>query len=33
MICGHSGGINETHVTEEHGEICDACQRQIQQDD
>jgi hypothetical protein len=32
MICERCGEIGETFMTEEHGELCEACQRQAEQD-
>ena len=32
MICDRCGEITETYMTEEHGEICEACLQAIQQE-
>lgn len=32
MICDRCGEITETYMTEEHGEICEACLQTIQQE-
>ncbi len=32
MICDRCGEITETYMTEEHGEICEACLQVIQQE-
>jgi len=32
MICDRCGEVAETYMTEERGEICEACQREIQQE-
>lgn len=31
MICDRCGEIAETFMTEQHGELCEACQRLIEQ--
>jgi hypothetical protein len=31
MICERCGEIGETFITEKHGELCEACQRLIEQ--
>ena len=30
MMCERCGEIGETFMTEEHGELCEACQREIE---
>lgn len=32
MICDRCGEITETYMTEDHGEICEACLQAIQQE-
>ena len=32
MICDRCGEIAETYMTEGHGEICESCQQQIEQE-
>ncbi len=31
MICDRCGEITETFVTEQHGELCEACQRLVEE--
>lgn len=30
MICERCGEIGETFMMEEHGELCEACQREVE---
>ena len=32
MICELCGEVAETFITEGHGELCEACQKEVQQD-
>jgi hypothetical protein len=32
MICERCGEIGETFVTEKHGELCEACQKLVEQE-
>jgi hypothetical protein len=32
MMCERCGEIGETFMTEEHGEVCEACQREIERE-
>jgi len=32
MICEGSGEVAETFLTEGHGELCEACQREVRQE-
>ena len=32
MICERCGEVAETFITEGHGELCEACQKEVQQD-
>jgi hypothetical protein len=31
MICERCGEVGETFMTEKHGELCEACQRELEQ--
>lgn len=32
MICEHCGEVAETFFTEKHGDLCEACQREVERE-